>query len=216
MNFPISPVDAVLIVPAVAVPVLALVTSYRLGAGLNVLFSALTLAAGVSLLFAERVRTDLIIIDDFNIYLVTLTTFVGFTTSVFSASYIGHELETGRLTPTFLRFYHAMYQAMMGAMNVALVANNVGLMWVGVEVATLSTVMMVGIYRTPEAIEAAWKYFILGSVGIALAFFGTILVYLVAQEVVGDGLPAMSWDVLVRSASQLDPKILSLAFVFLM
>jgi len=62
------------------------------------------------------------------------------------------------------------------------------------QVATLSTVMMVGIYRTPEAIEAAWKYFILGSVGIGLAFFGTILVYLVAQEVVGDGLPAMSWE----------------------
>jgi len=216
MNFPISPVDAVLIVPAVAVPVLALVTSYRLGAGLNVLFSALTLAAGVSLLFAERVRTDLIIIDDFNIYLVTLTTFVGFTTSVFSASYIGHELETGRLTPTFLRFYHAMYQAMMGAMNVALVANNVGLMWVGVEVATLSTVMMVGIYRTPEAIEAAWKYFILGSVGIALAFFGTILVYLIAQEVIGEGLPAMAWDTLVASAAKFDAPLLSLAFVFLL
>jgi hydrogenase-4 component F len=59
---------------------------------------------------------------------------------------------------------------MMAAMNLALLANNVGLMWVGVEVATLSTVMMVGLYRTPEAIEAAWKYFILGSVGIGLAF----------------------------------------------
>ncbi len=98
----------------------------------------------------------------------------------------------------------------------ALVANNIGLMWVGVEVATLSTVMMVGIYRTPEAIEAAWKYFILGSVGIGLAFFGTILVYLVAQDVVGDGLPAMSWDLLAKSAPMLDPKLLSLAFVFLL
>jgi len=87
---------------------------------------------------------------------------------------------------------------------------------VGVEVATLSTVMMVGIYRTPEAIEAAWKYFILGSVGIGLAFFGTILIYLVAQEVVGDGLPAMAWDLLVRNAPMLDPKLLSLAFVFLL
>ena len=129
-----------------------------------------------------------------------LTTFVAFTTSIFSASYIAHELETGRLTPTFLRFYHALYQAMLGAMNVALVANNVGLLWVGVEVATLSTVMMVGIYRTPEAVEAAWKYFILGSVGIALAFFGTILVYLVAQEVLGEGLPAMAWDLLRQNA----------------
>jgi hydrogenase-4 component F len=125
-------------------------------------------------------------------------------------------LETGRLTPTFLRFYHALYQAMMAAMNVALLANNVGLMWVGVEVATLSTVMMVGIYRTPEAIEAAWKYFILGSVGIGLAFFGTILVYLVGQEVLGEGLPAMAWDLLLANSAKLDSKLLSLAFIFLL
>src|SRR5262250_958878 len=120
----------VLLLPAVAVPVLALVSNYRLGAALNMLFSAATLAAGISLLFDERTRSDLIVVDDFNIYLVTLTTFVGFTTSVFSASYIAHELEIGRLTPVYLRFYHALYQAMMAAMNTALVANNVGLMWV--------------------------------------------------------------------------------------
>ncbi len=209
-------VDAILLIPAVAVVLLALIPSYRVGAALNVIACGLTFVAGASLLFVERMRTDILIIDDFNIYLVTLTTFVGFTTSIFSATYIGHELEVGRLTPTFLRFYHALYQAMMGAMNVALVANNVGLLWVGVEVATLSTVMMVGIYRTPEAVEAAWKYFILGSIGIALAFFGTILVYLVAQEVLGEGLPAMAWDRMVQKASAFDPKLLSLAFVFLL
>jgi hydrogenase-4 component F len=212
----LAPIDAILLIPAVAVPLLALIANYRLGAALNVLASGLTFAAGASLLFAERVRTDILIIDDFNIYLVTLTTFIGFTTSIFSASYIGHELAIGRLTPAFLRFYHALYQAMIGAMNVALIANNVGLMWVGVEVATLSTVMMVGIYRTPEAVEAAWKYFILGSVGIALAFFGTILVYLVAQEIIGEGLPAMAWDRMVREAANFDAKLLSLAFVFLL
>jgi hydrogenase-4 component F len=204
----IAPIDIVLWVPAIAVVVLAFVENYRLGAVLNV--------GGAYLLLAERVRTDILIIDDFNIYLVTLTTFVGFTTSVFSASYIGHELEIGRLTPPLLRFYHALYQAMIGAMNVALVANNVGLMWVGVEVATLSTVMMVGMYRTPEAVEAAWKYFILGSVGIALAFFGTILVYLVSQEVLGEGLPAMAWDRMVGAAAKFDSRLLSLAFVFLL
>jgi len=212
----ISSLDLVLMSPAIAIPVLALISNYRLGAALNVLASAITMVAGISLLFAPRARTDLFVVDDFNIYLVTLTTFVGFTTSVFSASYIAHEIEIGRLTPIYLRFYHALYQAMMAAMNVALLANNVGLMWVGVEVATLSTVMMVGIYRTPEAIEAAWKYFILGSVGIGLAFFGTILVYLVGQEVLGEGLSAMSWDLLLASSPKLDSRLLSLAFVFLL
>jgi hydrogenase-4 component F len=212
----IGPAEGVLVIPAIAVPILALISGYRLGAALNMVACALTLGAAVALLFTERPRGDLIIIDDFNIFLIVLTTFVGFTSSIFSATYLAHEIETGRLTPFFLRFYHAMYQALMCAMNAALVANNIALMWVGVEVATLSTVMMVGIYRTPEAIEAAWKYFILGSVGIGLAFFGTILVYLVAQDVIGDGLPAMSWDLLVKSAPMLEPKLLSLAFVFLL
>jgi hydrogenase-4 component F len=206
----------VLLIPAVAVILLAVIPGYRLGAFVNMLAAGLTFMAGASLLFDPGFRNDILIIDDFNIYLVTLTTFVAFTTSIFSASYIGHEIEVGRLTPKFLRFYHALYQAMIGAMNVALVANNVGLLWVGVEVATLSTVMMVGIYRTPEAVEAAWKYFILGSVGIALAFFGTILVYLVAQDALGEGLPAMAWDLMAKNAARFDPKLLSLAFVFLL
>lgn len=213
---PFSPMLLLPIVPAAAVPVLAGIANYRLSAALNILACALTLAVALSLPFLPRGRGDLFIIDDFNIFLLVLTTFVGFTTSVYSASYIGHELETGRLTPVLLRFYHSMYQAMLGAMNLALIANNVGLMWVGVEVATLATVMMVGTYRTPEAIEAAWKYFILGSVGIGLAFFGTVLTYLVAAKALGGGLPAMAWDLMVQNASRLDPSLLSLAFVFLL
>ena len=135
---------------------------------------------------------------------------------MFSASYIEHEIEIGRLTPTFVRFYHAMYQVLMFAMNLALVANNIGLMWVAIEMATLTTVLMVGIYRTHEALEAAWKYFILGSVGIALALFGTILVYMAAKPVIGEGLYAMVWTVLVTKAAQFDPALLNVAFVFLL
>jgi len=101
-------------------------------------------------------------------------------------------------------------------MNLALVSNNLGLMWVGIEVATLSTVVMVGIYRTPEAIEAAWKYFVLGSVGIGLAFFGTILIYLAAERELGEGLVALTWTRLVAGAAAFDPSLLSLAFVFLL
>jgi hydrogenase-4 component F len=145
-----------------------------------------------------------------------LNAFVGFTTSVFSASYISHELEIGRLTPAYLRFYHALYQVMMFGMNLALIANNIGLMWVAIELATLSTVVMVGIYRTHEAIEAAWKYFILGSVGIALALFGTILVYMAARPVVGEGLDGMIWTVLLAHVAAFDPALLNVAFVFLL
>src|SRR5262249_37056930 len=110
----------------------------------------------------------------------------------------------------------AMFQLMLFGMNLALLANNIGLMWVAVELATLTTVVMVGIYRTHEAIEAAWKYFILGSVGIALALFGTILVYLAARPVVGEGLDAMVWTVLITRAGDCDPALLNVAFIFLL
>ena len=151
------------------------------------LAALLTLLTAVSLFVVEPKSGSYLLVDDLNKVFIVLTTFVGFTTSVFSASYIGHEIEIGRLTQISVRFYHAMYQALMFAMNLALVANNIGLMWVAIEMATLTTVLMVGIYRTHEALEAAWKYFILGSVGIALALFGTILVYMAARPVIGEG-----------------------------
>jgi hydrogenase-4 component F len=75
---------------------------------------------------------------------------------------------------------------------------------------------MVGIYRTHEALEAAWKYFILGSVGIALALFGTILVYMAALPVIGEGADAMVWTSLLARAAEFDAALLNLAFVFLL
>ncbi|HXU22741.1 MAG TPA: hydrogenase 4 subunit F [Tepidiformaceae bacterium] len=211
-----SAVTGVLLIPAFAAALLAVLPGYRLTARINVLASALTLFCALSLFFGRPTPGAYLIVDDLNGTFIVLTTFVAFTTSVFSASYIGHELEIGRLTPPFVRFYHAMYQVLMFAMNLALVANNIGLMWVAIEIATLTTVLMVGIYRTHEALEAAWKYFILGSVGIALALFGTILVYMAARPVVGEGLDAMVWSVLVKHAGAFDPALLDLAFVFLL
>ena len=209
-------VRVILLVPACSAALLAWLPDDRLTARLNALGTLLTFLASTGLFFARPDPGAFLIVDDVNVVFIVLTTFVGFTTSVFSASYIAHELETGHLTPVYLRFYHAMYQTLMFAMNLALLANNVGLMWVAVELATLTTVLMVGIYRTPAALEAAWKYFLLGSVGIALALFGTILVYLAARSVVGEGLDAMAWDVLVTHASAFDPALLNLAFVFLL
>jgi hydrogenase-4 component F len=207
---------AVLLIPAVAAALLAALPGYRITARLNVVASFASFVAATALLFGRPEPGPYLLVDDLNNVFIVLTTFVGFTTSVFSASYIDHELEIGRLTPTFLRFYHAMYQVLMFAMNLALVANNIGVMWVAIELATLTTVLMVGIYRTHEALEAAWKYFILGSVGIALALFGTILVYMAARPVTGEGLDAMVWTTLVARAAQFDPALLNLAFVFLL
>ena len=208
--------SGVLGIPVVAAALFAALPDYRIAARSNIAATGLTLLCSLSLFFAKPQPGAYLLVDDLNGTFIVLTSFVGFTTSIFSASYIGHELEIGRLTPPFVRFYHAMYQVLMFAMNLALIANNIGLMWVAIELATLTTVMMVGIYRTHEALEAAWKYFILGSVGIALALFGTILVYMAARPVIGEGLDTMVWSVLVARAGAFDPALLDVAFVFLL
>ncbi len=215
--FSIDSVAAILLIPLAAAALLGLLPNYRLTARLNVLATFCTFLAASSLFFIDRPAPgQYVLVDDLNIIFIVLNTLVGFTTSVFSASYIAHELETGRLTPTYLRFYHAMFQLLMFGMNMALMANNIGLMWVSIELATLTTVLMVGMYRTHAALEAAWKYFILGSVGIALALFGTILVYMAALPVVGEGLDAMTWTVLIKRVMGFDPALLNVAFVFLL
>jgi hydrogenase-4 component F len=207
---------AVLLVPVVAAAILAMLPEFPICARLNVGACSLTFLSALVLLDTRPEPGPFLLVDDLNVVFIVLTAFVALTTSAFSASYIDHELEIGRLTRTHLRFYHAMYQLLMFGMNLALVANNIGMMWVAIEIATLTTVLMVGIYRTPEALEAAWKYFILGSVGIALALFGTILVYLAATPVVGEGLDAMAWTVLAAQSAQFDPALLNLAFIFLL
>src|SRR5207302_11310335 len=133
-----------------------------------------------------------------------------------TASCSAYVLQPRRLKTQHLRIYHSVYHLLMFSMKFALVSYNIGLIWVSIELATLTTVMMVGIYRTNAALEAAWKYFILGSVGIALALFGTILVYLAAQEHLGQGMLAMAWDRLAANSASFDPSLLNLAFVFLL
>jgi hydrogenase-4 component F len=212
-----DPVALVLLIPIGAAALLAVLPGYRLTARISVLASLLTLVAASSLFVVERSEPGrYLFVDDLNIVFIVLNTFVAFTTSIFSATYISHELESGKLTLNYLRFYHAMYQVLIFAMNLALVANNIGLIWVAIELATLTTVLMVGIYRTHEALEAAWKYFILGSVGIALALFGTILVYMAARPVIGEGSDAMIWTVLIEHVAAFDSSLLNVAFVFLL
>ena len=122
----------------------------------------------------------------------------------------------GRLSSARLRLYHSMFQLFMGTMLVALSTNNLGILWVAMEAATLTTVLLVALYRTPASLEAAWKYFILCGVGIAQALFGTILIYFAAERVLGAEHGALLWTHLDGVKAQLEPTVLSLAFVFIL
>ena len=155
-------------------------------------------------------------VDPLNVFLVALTAFVGFTTSLFSRPYMRTERDKGRMTPARLRLYHSMYQLFMFTMLLALTTNNMGILWVAMEAATLTTVLLVSVYRTAASLEAAWKYFILCGVGIAQALFGTILLYFAAERVLGAQGDALLWTHLNLVKHQLEPAIMSLAFVFLL
>jgi len=155
-------------------------------------------------------------IDPLNVFLVTLTTFVGLTTSIFSRPYMRVEQDLGRMTPPRMRLYHSMYQLFSFTMLLGFTTNNLGIIWVAMEAATLTTVLLVSVYRTSASLEAAWKYFILCGVGIAQALFGTILVYMAADKVLGAEHATLLWTSLNEIKGQLDPTIMSLAFVFLL
>ena len=154
-------------------------------------------------------------IDSLNVFLVALTAFVALTTALFSRPYMRIERDHGKMTPPRLRLYHSMYQLFSFTMLLALMTNNMGLLWVAMEAATLTTVLLVSVYRTAASLEAAWKYFILCGVGIAQALFGTVLLYMAAEKVLGSSGDALLWTALAGVKQQLDPNIITLAFAFL-
>ncbi|MBI5279056.1 MAG: hydrogenase 4 subunit F [Burkholderiales bacterium] len=188
---------------------------------LNVAFSLATFLAACALT-AEVVASGPMFawdreffIDPLNVFLVALTTFVGLTTSIFSRPYMEVERERGKMTPARLRLYHSMYQLFGFTMLLALMTNNMGILWVAMEAATLTTVLLVSVYRTAASLEAAWKYFILCGVGIAQALFGTVLLYMAAEKVLGADGGALLWTNLDAVKDQLDPAVMTLAFAFL-
>jgi hydrogenase-4 component F len=212
----------VLVMPLFGAIILAFVGDRKFAPEINIFGSLATFAAGSALAVEVYLHGSMLaggnffFVDAFNVYLTVLTSFVSMTTAIFSRRYMRREREHGRVGHVRMRFYHAMYQMFIFAMLLCLLTNNVGILWIAMELATLSTVLLVSLYRTPTAIEAAWKYFILCGVGIAQALFGTVLLYFAAEKVLGEGGDALLWTNLSRVSGQLEPTVLSLAFVFLM
>ena len=215
-------VIAVLCLPLAGAITLMLVGERAYAGWVNVAASFLTFAAASALTLRVVIDGPLLVldrqflVDPFNVFLVTLTAFVGWTTAMFSRPYMRIEHDHGRLSRRRLRLYHSMYQLFNFTMLLALLTNNMGILWVAMEAATLTTVLLVSLYRTPASLEAAWKYFILCGVGIAQALFGTILLYFAAEKLLGIEGGALLWTELNHVKANLEPTVLSLSFVFLL
>jgi hydrogenase-4 component F len=211
-----------LLIPLAATVAFAVIGHWRHAGTLNLLVCVATFATSLQLalvVFAGGPLMSpgkLFYIDAFNVYLILVNALVGLTTAIFSRPYMAHEVAIGRVDDSRMRLYHSMYQGFLLTMLVALSTNNLGLLWVAVEGATLATVLLVSLYRTPESIEAGWKYFILCGVGIAQALFGTVLIYFAAERALPGAENVLLWSVLKEHAGQLEPAVLTLAFVFLL
>ncbi len=221
MTLEINTLAFLLGIPLAGGAVLALVGHRDRAGDINVAFSAGTFIAAC-VLTAQVIQGGPMLvwasefyIDPLNVFLVTLTAFVGLTTAIFSRPYMRVERDHGKMTPPRMRLYHSMYQLFSFTMLLALTTNNLGLLWVAMEAATLTTVLLVSVYRTAASLEAAWKYFILCGVGIAQALFGTVLLYMAAEKVIGAEGGALLWTNLDAVKAQLDPNIITLAFAFL-
>jgi hydrogenase-4 component F len=155
--------------------------------------------------------------DSLSALVVLLTAFVYFVSAPYAVEHLRREAQKGEEGRAQLRMYYALTPLFGFAMMLVAVANNLGVMWVAIEGTTLASIFLVTFSGRPTALEAAWKYAILGGVGLSMALFGTVLTYYASYQVLGgESLSALNWSVLAGSAGQFDKTVMRLAFILIL
>ncbi|MEW6681700.1 MAG: hydrogenase 4 subunit F [Nitrospirota bacterium] len=187
-------------------------------------FAAMTFLGGAQALLMSRVLRvgsflaydDLVHVDALASIVLLVITTIGFTSSLYAWRYFDHHLAEGTITPHLMRRYFSLFHLFMFAMILATLANSLGILWVAIEATTLATTFLINFFGRKASLEAGWKYLILCSVGIALALFGTVLMYSSSVRALGDVSAALNITELLAVAGRLDPYVVKLAFVFIL
>jgi len=180
------------------------------------LVAVLAAAIGREVALAKRVVAvnGFLQTDSLGALVIALTAFVALACAIYSVGYFRKDQAQGRITEKQLRHYYVLAPLFVGAMLLVPLADNLGVMWVAIESTTLASVLLVSFYNQKTSFEAGWKYIIIGSVGISLALFGTVVTYSSAVGVLGGQTrEGMNWSVLVKIADRFDPRAMRLAFV---
>src|SRR5260221_11068883 len=155
--------------------------------------------------------------DALSALVIGLTAFVALACAIYAVGYFRRDLTEGRITEKQLRHYYVLTPLFVCAMLLAPLADNLGVMWVAIESTTLAWVLLVTFYNQKTSFEAGWKYIIIGSVGISLALFGTVVTYSSAVGVVGsEAHQSMNWSALEGIADKFNPTAMRLAFVLVL
>jgi hydrogenase-4 component F len=155
-------------------------------------------------------------VDALGAVVANLVGIVGFLAVVNSLPYVEHELQHKKLDAARARRYYALVLTFLATMFAVPLLNNLGAMWIAVELTTIVSALLVSIHRDRAGLEAAWKYLIIGSVGIAFALFGTMMTFYAAGPILGESGSALNWTALRGVGSQLDPQVMRLAFAFVL
>jgi hydrogenase-4 component F len=150
--------------------------------------------------------------DSLSAFMIGIVTFAAAVSGIYSVGYIRLEYAEGDTRRQ--RLFYALFHVFVFTMLLAVTTDNLGVMWVAIEGTTLSTVYLVNLQENSTGIEAAYKYLIVSSVGIALAFLGTVLMYYAAATQAGE--IGLSWTSLIRGAPLLNPEVVKLAFLFIL
>jgi hydrogenase-4 component F len=200
-----------LLLPVVAPLLAAAVAALRVTAGAWAgIVAAVAIAATGAQAAAETTRTGPVVLgvlraDALSAWMLLVVGAVAIVACWASVHYVrqdpgGHN-----------RRYLILVQLFLAAMSLAVLADNLGLLWIAVEATTIVTAFLVGHRRTRASVEAAWKYVVLCSVGIAVAFLGTVCVYAAAVAAGSEGLSALNWTHLTAGAASLDHDLMRLA-----
>jgi hydrogenase-4 component F len=213
---------SILAAPALAGAGCLLVRSRRVQQGLNILAFAATLGLAIRLL-EEVLRKGVVkecaeffFADALSAWMVLLISVVSLATSLYAGRYFSRDLQAGVVTAGRVKEFFVLTPLFGAGMFLVVLVNSLGVMWFALEATALSSVLLVALYNRRTSLEAAWKYVILGSLGLALALFGTVCTYTAAIDRGSAVLPSFNWSHLMTVASQLDHRLMKVAFVFVL
>lgn len=155
-------------------------------------------------------------IDSLSGLFLAILGIIAFLTGLYSVGYMRHEVKHGEISPITLCDYYGFFHLFLFTMSLVVTSNNLIVMWAAIEATTLSSAFLVGIYGQRSSLEAAWKYIIICTVGVAFGLFGTVLVYANAASLMPDPEQAIFWTEVLQQAELLDPTLMLLAFVFVL
>ncbi|HEX5458273.1 MAG TPA: hydrogenase 4 subunit F [Candidatus Nitrosotalea sp.] len=172
----------------------------------------------VSKIISEKTITafgNTFYIDSLGAIILLPISIVGFVSALYSVNYMGRQYDNGMIDMKHVTRYYQGFNVFLLTMLVVPISNNIGIMWVTVEATTLISVLLIMLYFKQNAIEAAWKYLIIATVGLSFALIGITFFYY-ANTNVESSQDAMNWTGMMHNSKLFDPNLVKIAFVFIL